>query len=106
MTMSWYRAFDLREYMMRSFGVLYPESMYSPRSGRISLEWSATVPRYEALETEIPSEGKCQPIGQPPCHQPDTFWQPYPPQCLFIRSRAGGEVYGNEEYDTDREGEG
>ena len=37
MTMSWYRAFDLREYMMRSLGVLYPESMYSPRSGRISL---------------------------------------------------------------------
>lgn len=54
----------------------------------------------------VPSEGEGQPIGQSPCHQPDTFGQPYSPQCLVIRSRARCEVYGDQKYDADREGEG
>lgn len=106
MTISWYRAFDLKEYMMRSFGVLYPESTYSPRRGRITLEWSAMAPTYGALQADVPSEGKCQPIGQSPCHKPDAFWQPYSPQRLLIRSRAGGEVYRDKKYDADGKGEG
>lgn len=65
------------------------------------LEWSASAPTYVAFESEIPSEGKSQPIGQSPCHKPDTFGQPYSPQRLFIWSRARCEIYGNEEDDAD-----
>ena len=69
------------------------------------LEWSAIASTDVASETKIPSEGKSQPIGQSPCHKPDTFGEPYPPQCLFIWSGAGCEIYGNEEDDADWKGE-
>ena len=91
--------------MMRSFGVRYPESVYSPRIGRMSLEWSATALTDVTLQTRVPSEGKGQPIGQSPCDKPDTFGQPYSSQCFFIWSRARCEVYGDEQYDADRKGE-
>ncbi len=67
---------------------------------------SAMVPGPVAVQIELPSEGKGQPIGQSPCDKPDTFGQPYSPQCLFIWSGAGCEVYGDEEDDADGEGEG
>ena len=69
------------------------------------LEWSAIALTDVASGFEIPSEGKSQPIGQSPCHKPDTFGQPYAPQCLFIWSGAGCEIYGNEEDDADWKGE-
>lgn len=69
------------------------------------LEWSVTALTYAASRTEIPSEGKSQPICQPPCNKPDTFGQPYAPQCLFVWSGTGCEIYGNEENDADWKGE-
>lgn len=36
-TTSWYRPFDLIEYIIRLLGVRKPESMYSPSKGRMNL---------------------------------------------------------------------
>ena len=72
----------------------------------MSLSRSVTARTCVTFQAGVPSEGKGQPIGQPPSHQPYTFGQPDTPQGLFIRSRAGCEVYGYEEDDAYGEGEG
>lgn len=71
----------------------------------MTLRWSASAPQLVVSQTRVPSEGEGQPVGQPPCDQPDSFGQPYSPQCLFIWSRARCEVYGDQKYDADGEGE-
>lgn len=90
---------------MRSFGVRYPESMYSPSRGRMSLYKSAVNRATSQSNADIPGKCKGQPVCQSPCDQHNTLRQPYSTQGFLIDPRAGSEVYGDKQDNADGKSE-